>query len=304
MSEIRSAAGGDDAAPPERTIAVPPGYDFEESLRFVPLGAYDPTCRLGPATLDKAAGTSAGPVALRLTRTSDGVRARAWGPGAAWAVERVPALLGLGDALPPFAPLPRALAARARRARGVHLPRSPWVFDSLVRAVLQQRVRFRDATRAYRRLTQALEAPAPGPLHLLLPLAPRDWLRLSSEDFRRAGVDGQRARALRAAARASLAVDAAFELDRTQARQRLAAVPGCGRWTTEMTMGFGLGDPDAVPVGDLHLPRLVAWALAGETAADDARLLALLEPYRGHRFRVIRLLQWPLARPPYSGSPC
>jgi 3-methyladenine DNA glycosylase/8-oxoguanine DNA glycosylase len=56
-----------------------------------------------------------------------------------------------------------------------------------------------------------------------------------------------------------------------------------------MTLAFGLGDPDAVIVGDLHIPRLVAWALAGETEADDPRMLALLEPYRGHRFRLIRL---------------
>jgi 3-methyladenine DNA glycosylase/8-oxoguanine DNA glycosylase len=51
-----------------------------------------------------------------------------------------------------------------------------------------------------------------------------------------------------------------------------------------------MGDPDAVPVGDYHLPSMVAWSLAGEPRADDARMLELLEPYRGHRGRVIRLL--------------
>jgi 3-methyladenine DNA glycosylase/8-oxoguanine DNA glycosylase len=168
--------------------------------------------------------------------------------------------------------------------------------------VLQQRVTFRDATRAYRRLVRRLNEPAPGPLGLQLPLEPRHWLRLGSEDFRRADVDGQRARALRAAARVARAVDSTFALsDPAVARARLLAVPGVGPWTAEMTMGFGLGDPDAVPLGDLHLPRLVAWALAGETWADDARMLALLEPYRGQRFRVIRLLHWPLTRPPGSG---
>ena len=55
-------------------------------------------------------------------------------------------------------------------------------------------------------------------------------------------------------------------------------------------MGFVLGDPDAVPTGDLHLPHEVAWALAGEESADDARMLELLEPFRGHRFRLLRLL--------------
>ena len=51
------------------------------------------------------------------------------------------------------------------------------------------------------------------------------------------------------------------------------------------------GDPDAISVGDYHLPNLVAFALAGEPRADDARMLELLEPYRGQRGRVQRLLE-------------
>ena len=51
------------------------------------------------------------------------------------------------------------------------------------------------------------------------------------------------------------------------------------------------GDPDAVSVGDYHLPGLVAWALARERRGTDERMLELLEPYRGQRGRVIRLLE-------------
>jgi 3-methyladenine DNA glycosylase/8-oxoguanine DNA glycosylase len=51
------------------------------------------------------------------------------------------------------------------------------------------------------------------------------------------------------------------------------------------------GDPDAISVGDYHMPNTVAWALAGEARADDARMLELLEPYRGQRGRVQRLLE-------------
>ena len=51
------------------------------------------------------------------------------------------------------------------------------------------------------------------------------------------------------------------------------------------------GDPDALSVGDYHIPNLVAFALAGEPRADDARMLELLEPYRGQRGRVQRLLE-------------
>ncbi len=74
------------------------------------------------------------------------------------------------------------------------------------------------------------------------------------------------------------------------ARRRLTLVPGVGAWTAAEVALVALGDPDAVSVGDFHLPNQVAYALAGEARADDARMLELLEPYRGHRGRVIRLL--------------
>jgi len=35
---------------------------------------------------------------------------------------------------------------------------------------------------------------------------------------------------------------------------------------------------------------VVSWALAGEPRGSDERMLDLLEPYRGHRARVLRLL--------------
>jgi 3-methyladenine DNA glycosylase/8-oxoguanine DNA glycosylase len=59
-----------------------------------------------------------------------------------------------------------------------------------------------------------------------------------------------------------------------------------------MVLGYAYGDPDVVPLGDLHIPSLVTSALAGESEGTDPRMLELLEPYRGHRFRVIRLLRW------------
>jgi len=287
------------AAPPkggpppdgERSFAVEGPYEFDESLRFVPFGLFDPACRRRPGRLWKAARTPDGPVTLRLERTPGGVGARAWGPGADWALERAPALAGLRDDPSGFAPPPGPLAALARRGRGIRLSRSPWVFDGLAEYVLQQRVTFRDAARAHRRLIEAQAAPAPGPPGLLLPLAPSDWLRLADADLRRAGVDSQRARTLRAAARAARRVDSAFDRDVDAARRLLASVPGCGAWTVEITMGFVGGDADAVPTGDLHLPHQVGRALAGEPGADDARMLELLEPYRGQRGRVQRLIE-------------
>ena len=61
------------------------------------------------------------------------------------------------------------------------------------------------------------------------------------------------------------------------------------------------GDPDAISIGDYHIPNLVAFALAGEPRGDDARMLELLEPYRGQRGRVQRLLELSGIRPPRYG---
>jgi 3-methyladenine DNA glycosylase/8-oxoguanine DNA glycosylase len=51
-----------------------------------------------------------------------------------------------------------------------------------------------------------------------------------------------------------------------------------------------IGDPDAVPVGDYHLPHTVGFALEGTPRSTDERMLELLEPYSGQRGRVIRLI--------------
>jgi 3-methyladenine DNA glycosylase/8-oxoguanine DNA glycosylase len=71
----------------------------------------------------------------------------------------------------------------------------------------------------------------------------------------------------------------------------MVAVPGIGPWTLAEVGRIAFGDPDALSVGDFHLPNLVGWALAREPRADDARMLELLEPYRGQRGRVQRLLE-------------
>jgi 3-methyladenine DNA glycosylase/8-oxoguanine DNA glycosylase len=61
-----------------------------------------------------------------------------------------------------------------------------------------------------------------------------------------------------------------------------------------------LGDADAVSVGDFHLAKLVGWALVGEPVDDDT-MLELLEPYRGHRYRAVRMVELAGLHPPRRG---
>ena len=86
-----------------------------------------------------------------------------------------------------------------------------------------------------------------------------------------------------------------------EASRRLQAVPGVGPWTAAEVAQRALGDSDAVSVGDFHLAAAVGWALTGRRV-EDTGMLALLEPWRGHRYRVIRLLELSgLARAPRRG---
>jgi len=86
-----------------------------------------------------------------------------------------------------------------------------------------------------------------------------------------------------------------------EALAELQTLPGIGPWTAAEVGIRALGDVDAVSVGDFHLPNLVAFALAGEARGTDQRMLELLEPYRGHRARVIRLLELSGIRAPRFG---
>ena len=77
-------------------------------------------------------------------------------------------------------------------------------------------------------------------------------------------------------------------------------MPGIGPWTSAEIRQRAAGDPDAVSVGDYHLPRAVGWTLAGRIT-DDAGMLELLAPYAGHRYRVTRLIELSGGHPPRRG---
>ena len=162
-------------------------------------------------------------------------------------------------------------------------------------AVLEQKVTGLEATRVRRRLIGRFGEPAPGPPEvaagLRLPPAPEILAALPYHAFHPLGLEQRRAQTIiRLAGRAS-ALERLAARPGPEARARLEALPGVGPWTAAETVRVALGDPDAVSVGDFHLPDLVSWALAREARGDDRRMLELLEPYRGQRARVQRLLE-------------
>ena len=105
------------------------------------------------------------------------------------------------------------------------------------------------------------------------------------------GLEQRRAITLIRAAERATWLERALKMPPSAARAHLRSLPGIGVWTAAEVARTALGDPDAVSIGDFHVPHMVCWALAGEPRGDDARMLELLEPYHGQRARVVRILE-------------
>ncbi|MEX2626224.1 MAG: hypothetical protein WD225_05035, partial [Ilumatobacteraceae bacterium] len=93
------------------------------------------------------------------------------------------------------------------------------------------------------------------------------------------------------AARRADRLEEAATMPAVDALTRLSALPGLGAWTATATSTLSHGHPDVVILGDDGVPSLVSYALTGVVGrVDDQRMLELLEPFAGHRWRVVRLL--------------
>ncbi|GAC1335664.1 MAG: 3-methyladenine DNA glycosylase [Candidatus Dormibacteria bacterium] len=253
-------------------------------------GLADPSFRVDGATVWRATRNAEGAVTLRVRRDAEAVEVEAWGPGAALALERAPTLLGAEDDWAEFRPASPLLRSLRDRLPGLHLCRSEAVMEALVPTVMEQKVIGLEARRGYRRLVHALGEPAPGPAGLRVPPAAGTLARTPYWRFHQFAVERRRAETIIRAAVAADRLEKLCNGTAEAAREVLSAVPGLGPWSANEVSLVALGDPDAVPVGDFHLPNVVCSALAGEARGDDARMLELLAPYAGHRARVIRLL--------------
>lgn len=251
----------------------------------------DPSLRLTAREAWRATRTPAGPGTERIRHLGASVEVEAWGPGAEWLLEYAPDLIGDHDRPECFRPEQPLLRELARRHQGLRLGRSRAVLEALVPTILEQKVPGAEARHSAGRITWSLGEPAPGPHpSLRVPPPPEALLRTPYEIYHRFGVERKRAEIVRRAASYGKRLEEAVALPLLDAYARLRALPGVGEWSAAEVAAVALGDPDAVSVGDYHLPHLVAFALAGEPRATDERMLELLEPYRGQRARVIRLL--------------
>ena len=280
--------------PRERRIRPPHEVSLRLTLGWLRRGRSDPSMRVGPDGVWRATRTPEGPATTRLTSIAGEIRVRAWGPGAEWVLEAAPELVGCHDVDDDFRPEHPVLRDLHRRLPGLRIARSKSVVEAAVPSIIEQKVVGKEARRAYAGLVRRFGDRAPGPAGdagLLTPPCPRTLAGTPYWVFHRLGVERRRADAVRRVASVARRMEEAVGLPPEAALHRLQAVQGVGAWTAAEVAIVALGDADAVSVGDFHLPNPGSWALAGEARGDDARMLELLEPYRGHRGRVIRLLE-------------
>lgn len=260
-------------------------------------GAHDPTHRrLGSGWL-RAARTPEGPVLLRVSATADGVQGRAWGAGAEWALDRLPSLFGADDDPTTFRPDHPVLAAAVHQFPALRLGSTGLVFEALAPSVIEQKVTGLEAYGTFRRLVTRYGEAAPGPAQqpgsaaygMRLPPDPRTWATIPSWQFLRLGLESTRSRTLVGAARRGTALERLADKPAVDADRGLRSLPGIGVWTSAEVRQRTHGDADAWSIGDYHVAKDITWALTGEVLDDDA-CTEILEPYRGHRYRVQVLL--------------
>jgi 3-methyladenine DNA glycosylase/8-oxoguanine DNA glycosylase len=272
-----------------------PGHPVKVGATLSPLarGRRDPTFRIEPdGGIWRTTNAPTGPASFRVSQRGSEVHCQAWGPGAEWVIAGLPDLLGGRDTLDGFDPIHPLVERTHRTNPGLRMPRTGLVFESLAPAVLEQKVTGLEAKQAFARLVRRYGTvpPGPAPQDMRVPPPAEVWQRIPSWEWHKAGVQPPQSRTLVAAARLAAKLEEAVDLPPDQALARLRAVPGIGEWTAAEVAQRAMGSPDAISVGDYHLSDFVGWALVGKPI-DDAAMVELLEPWRGHRQRVVRLLE-------------
>lgn len=295
------------AAAADASIRWHPGGPYSLARTLGPLlrGNSDPSFSVQGGIIWHAFTTPDGPASLRLSPAGSGtpesrVDVQAWGPGARSAVESVPRLLGADDDWQDFdapafhATLPRMVREARRRFLDVRLPSSGRMVDQLVPIILEQKVTVIEARRAFRYLVHRHGTPAPqagalAPAGLMVAPTAAQWLQVPSWEWHKAGVGPQRSDTVMRTVRSAVALERLAALPAAEAGARMQVIPGIGAWTAAEVVQRTHGCPDSIAVGDYHLAAYVGAALTGRRT-DDAGMLALLEPWKGHRQRVVRMI--------------
>jgi AraC family transcriptional regulator of adaptative response / DNA-3-methyladenine glycosylase II len=275
------------------TLALPGDYRAEDVLAYHGRDPLSRSERVEGAVLVKAMAMAGGPAVVEVAFRPEGAACRVRLPAAPTSAERaaihrrVVRMLGLAADPVPFerfaadSDLHPLVAPR----RGLRIPLTADVWESLVWAVLGQQVNLAFAYSLRRRLTERCGKPAgegllahPGPGAV----AALDPAELQPLQFSRSKAEYVVTLA-RKAASGDLPLEDLPLGTATGAALKLAAERGVGPWTSHYVLMRGCGFGDCVPLGDAGLTLALQRHYRLDHRPSVKETAAMMAPFAPHR---------------------
>ena len=209
----------------------------------------------------------------------------------ALAKERVSWLLGVDQDLTPFYELGRAdpaMAGLVEQFHGLHVPHTATVFEALVLAVLGQQIST-SVARIIRMLlieTFGPSAQFDGETYYAFPRPEAIWAS-SPAQLHTMKLTQRKAEYVHGLAGSALDRAVGLEslggLSDQEVVAKLTALRGVGPWTAQWVLIRAVGRPDALPLGDLALRRVVSRLFRDGSEVTDAQVEEIAQrwsPYR------------------------
>jgi AraC family transcriptional regulator, regulatory protein of adaptative response / DNA-3-methyladenine glycosylase II len=188
-----------------------------------------------------------------------------------------------------------ALIGPLARARpGLRIPGAWDPFECAVRAILGQQVSVAAGRTFTARLVEQLGPAIRTGAEGLTRLFP-DAALIAAAPLGSFGVTRSRAATVRALARALLERRIDFGAAPVEVIAALVALPGIGAWTAQYVALRALGEPDAMPAGDLVLRRMAAEAARLPSVRELEERARAWRPWRG--YAVMHLWRAAAGRP-------
>lgn len=293
----------EDGGVTHQTFGLPDNFRFKETLSVHQLGGRDPTATLGHDSMAAGLLTPDGRATVRIQKTSpSSCEVQTSGPGGHWMLLHMDEFMGLHDEPPKppsFHPVVESLWKRGALPR---LVKQPLVFPELVKAVLQQKVTTVEAKKNHRALVALCSERAPDSTDVMFPPTADAVVEVPLQKLVDLGVLRQQAVTLHEVARQAGKIEAWRQDGYRTLYRKLALIPGIGPWTVTCIAKNVCGDPDAVIVGDYHLPNVIVYALTGRARGTDAEMLDLLAPFKGQRGRIATALARSAGHAPRFGA--
>jgi DNA-3-methyladenine glycosylase II len=205
--------------------------------------------------------------------------------------DRVTWLLGVDQDLAPFYELGRADKAMAGLVDlfyGLHLPHTASVFEALILAVLGQQIST-SVARIIRTLlieTFGPSAEFDGETYYAFPRPESIWAS-SPAELHTMKLTQRKSEYVHGLAGSTLdstvGLDRLGELSDAEIVQKLVVLRGVGIWTAQWVLIRAVGRPDALPLGDLALRRIVSSLFRDGEDVNDAQVEDIAQrwsPYR------------------------